>query len=144
MALVQRDRHVTDWPWLDLPERWRRWFDFGEDTEGWLRVEEFHDGDTLVVRCELPDIDPKNDVQVTVASGVVRIEAHREEKTENKSKQGYRSEFRYGSVAREFALPKGTTADDVKASYSDGILEVRLPCPHESQAEVKTVEVTSG
>ena len=49
-------------------------FEF-DDGQEWLRVEEFHDGDTLVVRAELPDIDPDKDVEVTTADGVVRIHA---------------------------------------------------------------------
>jgi HSP20 family protein len=68
-------------------------------------VEEFHDGDTLVVRAELPDIDPDKDVEVTTTDGVVRIHAHREQKSDHQEKRGYRSEFRYGDYKRDIALP---------------------------------------
>lgn len=66
----------------------------------WLRAEEFHDGDALVVRTELPDIDPDKDVEITISGGVIRIHAHREQKKEHKEKRSYRSEFRY----RQFEL----------------------------------------
>ena len=142
MALVHRDKHVLEWPLAGWPDRWRRLLDF-DDAASWLRVEEFHEGDTVVVRAELPDIDPDKDVEVLVGDGVVRIHARREEKGDRKDKEGFRSEFRYGEFDREIGLPAGATADDVKASYAKGILEVRIPCASNPQASTK-VPVTKG
>lgn len=68
------------------------------------------------MRAALLDIDPENDVEVTTTDGVVRIRAHREQKTEQKERRGYRSESRYGEFEREIALPQGVTAQDVKAT----------------------------
>ncbi len=146
MALLHRDKHVVDeprrdWPSLELPEWSRRWLDI-DDRSGWLRTEEFHEGDTLVVRAEMPGLDPDKDIEVSVAGGVVTIRAHREERTEQKNKRGYRSEFRYGEFLREVAVPEGTSVDDIKANYADGILEVRLPCPAEKVPESKKVPVS--
>ncbi|HYA67688.1 MAG TPA: Hsp20/alpha crystallin family protein, partial [Acidimicrobiales bacterium] len=59
-------------------------------------------------------------------------------------KEGYRSEFRYGTFERDVLLPKGVTADDVSASYTDGILEVRVPMPTEAKPEATKVAVTHG
>ena len=56
-----------------------------------IRVEEMMDGNTLVVRAELPGIDPEKDVDVTVADGVLSIKAERQEKQEQKGKDSYRS-----------------------------------------------------
>jgi HSP20 family protein len=121
MALVRRDRSG-----LELPELWRRFFD-GDPEAGWLRVEELRDGDDLVVRSELPGVDPDRDVELSVADGVLHISARRQERSEEKNKNVYRSEFRYGSFFRNVALPRGVDGDDVKATYRDGILEVRVP-----------------
>jgi len=140
MALVRHDTHVMEWPPVSW-QRWRRLFEF-DDGQEWLRVEEFHDGDTLVVRAELPDIDPDKDVEVTTTDGVVRIHAHREQKSEHKEKRGYRSEFRYGDFERDIALPQGAVPDDVKAIYSNGILEVRIPCPEKAEPTSTKVPVT--
>jgi HSP20 family protein len=100
---------------------------------GWLRVEEYVDGDTLVVRAELPDIDPDKDVELSVANGVLHIRAQREEKTEKKDRDAFRSEFRYGSFVRNVPLPEGVKEDDIKASYKDGILEIRAPIAVEQE-----------
>ena len=111
---------------------------------GWLRVEEFVDDGTLVVRAELPDIDPDKDVELSVANGVLHIRAQREEKTEKKDKGGYRSEFRYGSFVRSVPLPEGVRDDDITASYKDGILEVRVPMPAEEKPPVTKVPSPVG
>lgn len=94
-----------------------------------LRIEEFLEDDVAVIRAELPGIDPEKDVEITVTDGVLHLSARREERAEEKRPDSYRSEFRYGSFERHLRLPEGTTEADVKASYKDGILEVRVPMP---------------
>ena len=141
MALVHRGSHMTEWPKLRLPERWGWPSDSGDD-EQWLRVEEFRDNGDLVVRAELPDIDPDKDVEITTEGTLARIHAHRQQTSETKGKDGYRSEFRYGEFDREIALPPGTKAEDVKATYKDGILEVRIPCPPEESPTATRVPIS--
>lgn len=142
MAIVHHDRQLSDWPGALLPERWRRLFDVEPEQGGWLKMEEFRDGDTLVLRTEVPGIDPEKDVEITVGDGVLRVQAHREVKAEHKNKSSYRSEFRYGELSRSMRLPEGVTGEDVKATYQDGILEVRVPVPAEKEVQVKKVPVT--
>jgi HSP20 family protein len=141
MSLMHRENHVTEWPSFRFPERWSWPLDWGVDQQ-WLRVEEFHEGDALVVRAELPDIDPDKDIEITTEGGVAKIHAHREQKSETKDKEGFRSEFRYGQFDREIALPAGTKPEDVKATYKDGILEVRIPCPAEAPPSATKVPIS--
>jgi HSP20 family protein len=94
-----------------------------------IRVDEYRDGDTQVIRAEIPGIDPERDVELTVQDGMLRIHAERrvEEETEDK---GYtRHELRYGTMTRTLPLPDRAEASDIRASYKDGILEVRIPIP---------------
>ncbi|HVV36139.1 MAG TPA: Hsp20/alpha crystallin family protein [Acidimicrobiales bacterium] len=105
------------------------------------RIEEFQEDHTVVVRFEMPGIDPDNDVEITVTDGVLRIKAERREETKSDDTHAYRSEFRYGSYSRGIQLPAGASEDDVKASYKDGILEVRVPMSDE-KAEAKKIPVT--
>lgn len=121
MALVRRQR--AGWPDLqDLVDR--RFETEGSDL---LHVEEFVDDQTLVVRAEAPGIDPDKDVDIAISNGNLRIHVRREEKSEHKEKDTYRSEFRYGSFDRTVGLPPGATEDDVTATYTDGVLEIRVP-----------------
>jgi len=114
---------------VDVPEPVRRFLE-GE-LDSWLRVEEYQEGETLVVRAEVPGIDPEQDVEITLSGNQLHIGAKREEKSEHKGKHGYRSEFRYGTFSRSVTVPAGVSPDDVQASYHDGVLEVRVPLPAE-------------
>jgi HSP20 family protein len=135
MALTRLDRFGIEWPW-------RRWLDLGVEPEGWMRVEEFEDGGTLVIRAELPGVDPDKDVDIEVAEGMLHIAARREQREEHKEEGTYRSEFRYGELRRDLALPTGVDANAVKAEYKpDGILEVRIPWPAEPEPVTTRVPV---
>jgi HSP20 family protein len=124
----------------------RRPFGLGWDWPGedQIRVDEFRDGATEIIRAELPGIDPAKDVELTVSDGVLRIKAERrtEEKSEDK---GYtRHEMRYGSLTRTLPLPEGVQEADISASYKDGILEVRIPLAEQPEkSEPTKIAVTS-
>lgn len=101
----------------------------GDTSASGIRVEESVEGNTLVVRAEVPGVDPDKDISVSIVDGGLEIKAERREKSEQKDKNSYRSEFRYGSFVRRVALPDGVQQDDITASYKDGVLEVRTPVP---------------
>jgi HSP20 family protein len=126
MTIMERTFPVLESLWA---ERWRRLFDVDVALGGLLRIEEFTDVDTLVLRAELPGIDPAKDVELTVAHGMLHIHATRSETSDRTSNSGYRSEFRYGTFERDVLLPDGVTCEDVTANYTDGILEIRVPMP---------------
>ena len=140
MALTRRERFGFEGP----GELMRRFLEGDWEGNGLLKVEEFRDGDDLVVRSELPGIDPDKDAELTVSNGMLHIRAERQEKSEDKGKEGYRSEFRYGAFSRTLPLPEGVNPDDITASYRDGVLEVRVPVPTETKESVSNIPVTRG
>ena len=85
-----------------------------------MRLEDYVNDGTYVLRAELPGVDPEKDIEVTVSKGVLTISAQRREETEDK----HRSEFHYGAFARSVTLPEGADEDHIRASYDSGILEV--------------------
>ncbi len=87
-----------------------------------IRVEEYRTDDAYVLRAELPGVDPAQDLFVTCHRGLLRVHVHRARRG-----AATRSEFRYGSAFRTFALPVGAREDEVTATYSAGILEIRVP-----------------
>ena len=117
------------WPFGGRAFEWPEWF--RAETErlfggGLISVEEFQDGDDYVVRAEIPGVDPDRDIEVSVADRVLHIRAEKREEEKVEEKGGYRSEFRYGNFSRSLTLPAGADVDAVKASYRDGVLEVRV------------------
>jgi HSP20 family protein len=134
------------------PDRWARWFEDWPMPRWWpdlwrsrldvepIRVEEIREDDTLVVRAEMPGMDPDRDVEIDVDDQTLRIRAERREETKTEEEGRKRSEFRYGSFSRTVPLPVGATEGDVKATYKDGILEVRIPID-KGKAEARKIPV---
>lgn len=133
------------WDLFDAPDLFR-WFDgvrpfFGGER---MRIEEELTDDTMIVRAELPGIDPDKDVEITLDEGLLRIAAERRSEMTEEKEGHHRSEFRYGSFERIIPVPKDVDIDAVKATYTDGILEVRVPYKVMTAAPVKKVPVTHG
>ena len=124
---------------IDVPEPVRRFLQ-GE-TEGWLRIEEYRDGTTLLVRSDLPGINPDTDIDVDITDDSLHITARRSESA-HKDQPGYRSELRYGESSRSIPIPRGASPDAVEASYVDGVLEIRVQLPEQSRESATKVPVT--
>lgn len=145
-AIMRREPgHVDLRDWMTrmfderfLPERLGLGTVFGE--KDLLRVEEYAEDGSLVVRAEMPGIDPDKDVEISMHDGMLHIRAERHDVSEHKDKTEYRSEFHYGMLERTLPLPAGVTEGDVTATYKDGILEVRMP--KAKDALTATVPVT--
>jgi HSP20 family protein len=110
--------------------------------EDLIRVEEFTDHGTLVVKAELPGIDPEKDVEIEIYDGMLRITAERRQEEKTEEKDYSRRELRYGSFTRALPLPSGATESDVKATYKDGMLEIRVPLAAPPEPESTKVPVT--
>lgn len=142
--------------------RWGDWFDwterpaFGElfrvfddwrptfPAEDRIRVEEEMRDHMLVVRAEIPGIDPEKDAEVEVGDGVLRIRAERRKEEREEKDGSVRSEFRYGSFSRTIPLPREVKPEEVTASYRDGILEVQVPMPKQEEPARKKVAIGRG
>ncbi len=99
----------------------------------YVRVEDYVEGDMFVLRAELPGIDPDKDVELQIEHDMLTISGERHEEIKDKNHR----EFHYGSFRRTVPVPPGTKAEDVKASYSDGVLEVRVPTTTDQPAATR-------
>ena len=135
------DRMFDDWM-KGLP--FRRPMLFGREwaTEQIIRVDEYRENGNLVIRAELPGIDPDKDVELTVSDSMLHIEAERREEEKVEEKGYMRHEIRSGSFTRTLPLPEGVSEADVTASYQDGILEIRIPSPAPEPAKKIAISKT--
>lgn len=95
------------------------------------------------ITAELPGLDEKN-IQVSLANGGITIKGEKREEKEEKQKDYYVSERRYGSFERYFGLPEGVDADKIDASFKNGVLKVTLPKTAEAQKPAKKIEVKAS
>ena len=91
-------------------------------------VESFVRGDELVVRADLPGIDPKN-VELAVEGDRLTIKGERKMVDEGKRGNEFYREVSYGRFERTITLPTGVDAESIKAAYHDGVLEVTMKAP---------------
>ena len=97
---------------------------------------DIHETDNeYLVEAELPGI-PKENIQVTYENGVLTISGQQQIDAVNEDKKGklIRSERSLTSVQRQYLL-ENVKEDEIKASYSDGVLKVTLP--KDSNKEIK-------
>ena len=102
----------------------------------WLPLVDITEDDKeYLIKAELPEVK-KDEVKVTVESGVLTISGERKFEKEEKNKRYHRIERAYGSFTRSFAVP-----DDSKvgAEFKDGVLTVRLA--KSEKARPKSIDV---
>ena len=95
------------------------------------------------ISAELPGIDEKN-VEIKVANHMLTIKGEKTEEKEEKQKDYYLSERRFGSFQRSFALPEGVDADKIEANFVKGVLTVKLPKTAEAQKAEKKITVKAA
>ena len=95
------------------------------------------------VTAELPGMEEK-DIDVKFADGVLTIKGEKHEEKEEKRKDYYLSERRFGSFQRSFQVPEGVDADKIEASFKNGVLTVVLPKTAEAQKREKKIAIKKG
>jgi HSP20 family protein len=132
------DRAFEEWPSF----RWPSFALFAPPEKvAWSpRIDVFERDNRLVTRVDLPGMK-KEDVSVEVTDGHLTLSGARKRETEEKKESFYRSEREYGSFYRAVPLPEGVKLEDVKATFSDGVLEVSVPLPARPKMAVRKVRI---
>jgi HSP20 family protein len=152
-------RRAEPFGWLDdfateMERFWTRPFSFftgplprpvfhlgGRETLAWApRMDVYEKDHTIVVKAELPGLK-KEDVQVEIEGGDLIVRGQSKAESEVKQEDYYRTERTFGSFYRRMQLPAGVTSDQIEASLTDGVLEVKIAVPAEAKAEKQTVPV---
>lgn len=113
-----------------------RWFRGGGREMITPELDIYEEGDEIVVKAEMPGMN-KDDVEVNISESELTLKGEKKKEEEVQEKDYYRCERSFGSFVRSVELPKDVQADKVKASFKNGILEIRLP----KSEEAKTKEV---
>jgi HSP20 family protein len=89
-------------------------------------VDIYETDEALVMKAELPGFS-KDDISIELKENTLVIKGERKHEDEVKEGNYHRMERSYGAFQRAFMLPITVDQEKVKASYKDGILELRLP-----------------
>jgi HSP20 family protein len=111
---------------LDLPTSWGLALDVAEND------------DQYVIKASLPGVNP-DDVEVTLENNVLSVAGEIKEEQENEGNTYHLRERRYGKFRRSITLPSRVEADNVDASYADGVLTIQVPKSEE--VKPKRIEI---
>jgi HSP20 family protein len=142
MLPIVRRRTWNESPVANLHREMDRMFqDFWPNGEpesltGAYPVDIREDENHVTVEAELPGFK-RDEINVTLERGVLRIEAERQ--AEQQEGQKHLSERRYTRVARAFSLPSTVDESKVDASLNDGVLTLKLN--KREEAKPRRIEV---
>ncbi len=134
------DRRFDDLFRPFLAPRSRVWFPFAPIVRHGPFVpptDVFARNGNLVLRLELPGIEPQEDVKITVQGRKLVISGERRQKEKIEEKNYYRTEAWFGVFERHIPIPEGMDENEIHAEYKDGILEIVLPAAAKVQETPK-------
>jgi HSP20 family protein len=106
-------------------------------------VDIFETENALVVKADLPDIDPK-DLDIRVENNILTIRGERKfERSENQDNY-LRVERAYGTFSRSFSLSNTVNPDAIKAEYQNGVLTLHVPKREEAKPRQIKVNVDTS
>ena len=133
----EMDRMFED---FGIGRRWARplWRETG--LEMWApEIDVFQKNNELTIRADLPGMT-RDEVSVEIGDDAVTIQGERKRESEQEREGYYRSERSYGSFSRVVPLPEGAIAEQAKATFRDGVLEITMPAPPASKG--RRLEIT--
>jgi len=100
----------------------------------------YEDKNEIVVKAELPGMT-KDDIEINITDSTLTLKGEKKKEEEVKEKDFYRCEREYGSFLRTVELPAEVQTDGAKATFKNGVLEVRLPKTEEAKRKPVKVQV---
>ena len=144
------DQMMHDWPmpsfgrdfWSMRPAGARLDRPFGNGMVD-VSFEVAESDDAIEITAELPGIDEDN-VELSVNDGVLTVRGEKKAETEEKQKDYYLAERRYGAFQRAFRIPDSVDQDKIAAKFNKGVLHLTLPKHAEVVAKKKTIPIGKG
>jgi HSP20 family protein len=93
------------------------------------------------IEAPVPGFRPE-DVEITFSEGILAINARRSEEQTRQEGDYMRREVAFGNYRRQISLPGDVRADDIKATFENGVLTVLVPRAPEPQP--KRIEIRPG
>ena len=154
-------RAVTPWrPFMDLTQ-WEAEMDrmmedfFGRRRRPWWPslwsrggvselitpvVDIYEEKDDIVVKAEMPGMT-KEDIEIDISNTHLSLKGEKKREEKIEEEDYFACERAYGAFHRSMELPKDVQADKVKASFKNGVLEIRLPKTEEAKTKEIKVKI---
>lgn len=103
-------------------------------------IDIYESDDDFLVKVDLPGME-KSDIDVSIHDGTLTIKGEKKLEKDFQDKSYVRAERYQGSFTRSIDLPSEVETDKVKASYTNGVLELLIPKKEEAKPKQIKVEV---
>ena len=103
-------------------------------------VDIFEEKDDVVLKTELPGMT-KDDIEINLTDDMITLSGEKKHEEKIEEKNFYRHERSYGSFKRSFNLPAEVQSDKAKASFKNGVLEVRIPKTEEAKKKAVKIKI---
>lgn len=113
---------------------------YGGLGRAWVPAVDVYENDNheFVLKVELPEMK-REDIAITYDNGVLTLKGERTGEVAISRENYHRVERQHGSFTRSFTLPATVDPARIQASYTDGVLTIRVP-QHE-EAKPKQIEI---
>ena len=118
-------------------DMWNAWRPFTLEHSLVPHTDIYEEKDQLVMKTELPGID-KKDLDISLEGDMLTIKAEKKEEIKEEATHHIRERY-YGRYFRSVTLPYPVKADNISATFDNGVLELRLPKAEEVKA--KKIEI---
>jgi HSP20 family protein len=120
-------------PWQSATAPWSH-------SEVMPRIDETEDEKAFHIQVELPGMD-RDDVDITLANGVLTIRGEKKREGEEKGKDFYRKERSFGAFRRSLPIPAEVDETRIDASFKKGVLYIELPKTEEARKKVSLIDI---
>ena len=103
-------------------------------------VDIYEEKDEVVVKAEVPGLS-KDDLSVNLSDSILTIKGTKSREEKINEDDYCRSERAFGTFSRSVELPAEVKQDQIKATFKNGVLEIRLPKTEESKTRVVKVKI---
>lgn len=134
------DRRFGDFFGGGLRPLWSRWWPARAESFAAPVVDIYEEKDDIVLKAELPGMT-KDDIEVNVTDHQLTLKGEKKKEEEVKEDNYYRCERSFGSFSRVVDLPEEVQTEKAKASFKDGVLEIRVPKTEEAKRKRIKVKV---
>ncbi|MCL4425876.1 MAG: Hsp20/alpha crystallin family protein [Firmicutes bacterium] len=135
IASLREDFNRAFAPWWRTPTE-REWA-----TGTWAPpVDIYETKDDVIVTTEVPGLK-EDEVDLSVRKNILTITGTMKEEPDLEGRTYHYRERRWGTFQRSFTLPVEVNAEAARASFRNGILEVRLPKAEEAKPKSIKIDV---
>lgn len=92
-----------------------------------INVDVYETDSEVIATCDLPGLEKKEDVHIDIERNVLTISGQINRVNEVKEENMHRQERFVGRFQRMIGLPASVSSEGVKATYKNGVLEIRMP-----------------